>query len=308
MTPDLAARQSEADGTLNKFAVKADGSAEGAYLYELQVAFPVNNSAEAETLGAFIPGAKDTYLRATERDDWKSSVTVVPDLDGVHVELADARSGRSIIKGVAEIKAATYRTSKRAAALVLKVLLGGQTEAIAAVLTKALRAPVHFIFEQSQQSLFGKEKGQAKPVPEMGNVVCALENGERVWGRVVEVNDGDEDDDAKSIVLDDFGVDHVVTSEDVQSFWQLAETDDLDKLLKSYKDRAKRRELTPTWSALTVAVGEAFGAGGAPGEGAHALTKEIVERAVAVLADGGAGVDVTRTGTGGGLAPNPGLA
>lgn len=283
MAPDLTARASEADGTLSKFSVKPDGATEDTYIYETQIVFPINNSADAQALETLIPGARDTYIRATERDDWKcQGQVVVPAISGAHVELADAKTGRVAVKGGADIQSATYRASKKAVALTVKVRFGGMTAGMGAAFIGLLRAPIHFVFEAAQRALPFAGTAKAVVVPERGDIVCADDQGETVWGRVVEVDDEAEGEPA-AIVLDDFGIEHTVSAFGVKSFWKLQAADDMPKLITSFKGRCTRRKVTPSWSHITVAVGEAFGgASGVPGDGAHTLTSAIIERAADV--------------------------
>lgn len=281
--PDLTARRDEAQGQLLKLGIKPDGADE-AFLYETRVAFPINNSTEAEELEKLIPGAKEIYVRATEQDDWKTNVTVVPTLQGVFIELANASGGKVAIKGAAEIKSVQLRASKRAVTLTLIVIHGGQTEGVAAGLIKTLGKAVTFAYESAQQDLF--EKGaKATPLPERGDIVHALEEGTPVWGRVVEVNEGDTKEDPTTVLLDDFGAEHMVASADIRSFWKLGKDEGTEKAVTSYKGKCKRRNVPASWRTITVAVGEAFGKGTIPTEGAHALTKEMVDRAVELAAE-----------------------
>lgn len=293
---NLVLPKSEADALFNKFSVKADGSTENTFIHTADFVFPIANTAEAAILAELIPGAKDMYLRASQEDtNWKTSVTVTPEIKQAHFELADAKSGRVVFKGAGEILTGTLRASKRETKLTVRVAFGGQTAETSMVFTRLLRSNVHIIYEGAQQPLFNEGKGTtARPVPNIGDIVCGTEDGVTVFGRAVEVND--EDGDAVTVIVNDFGVEHVFTLESVKSFWKPAEAD-FEKCTKSFAQRCKKRGLTPSWSALTTAVGEAF-AEGTPGEGAHTLTTKIVERAIELLVKGTPGASGEGEGEG----------
>lgn len=303
---NLAIAASEADALFSKFQVKPDGTTEATFIHTADFVFPIANSAEAEILGQLIPGAKDMYLRASQEDtNWKTSVTVTPEIQNAYFELADAKTGRVMFKGGGEIKTAQLRASKRETRLTIRVAFGGQVAETSMNFTKLLRSNVHVVYSASQQALPFK-KGEVRPVPETGDVVAASnEDGVSVYGRVVEV-----DDDAGTVIINDFGAEHVVELAKVKSFWKPAEAD-LEARTRSFKGRCTKRQLVASWSALTVAVGEAF-AGGAPGEGPHLITPSIVERAVEVLVREKGGGSTSGTGSdaggedGAGAAPTGG--
>lgn len=293
---NLALAKSEADALFNQFRVKADGSTENTYIHTADFVFPIANTAEAAVLAELIPGAKDMYLRASQEDtNWKTSVTVTPEIRQAHFELADAKSGRVVFKGAGEILTGTLRASKRETKLTVRVAFGGQTAETSMAFTRLLRSNVHVIYEGAQQTMFQGKKGEARPVPAIGDIVCGIEDGTTVFGRAVEVND--EDAAAVTVIVNDFGTEHVFDIAGVKSFWKPAEVD-FEKCTKSFSQRCKKRGLIPSWSALTQAVGEAF-ADGTPSEGAHTLTTKIVERAIELLsakAPGGAAGDGTGEG------------
>lgn len=287
---DLSLVASEADCILSSFGVKTDGTVDDVYVVKGKFTFNVNNSAEAELLAKIIPGAKEAYVKANETDDWKVSNAVTPALDGITVELRDAKTGRIAIKGGAEISNVMFRASKASVVLIIQASMGGRSAGDIAEFAKLLRAPVTFSYSRSQQALFNSlpTAGKTAPLPEIGDIVCAADGSGRVYGRVVEVNEDDESQDpAKStVILDDFGVDHVINGANVLSFWTVQETDDYDKLLTSLRGRCKRQKTTPSWSALTIAVGEAYASSGGTDtsvKGAHALTTVVIERAAAIL-------------------------
>lgn len=284
MTPDLSQHLGETDGSLNKFSVKCDG--EDAYTYTVDVVFPILNSKEAEALEPFFPGAKQTYVSCTEQDDWKEQRTVTPVFPSdLNIELAAKKSGRSLIKAVASIPRLLLRASKKVVTLTVRLVFTGQAEGIATGLTHGMKSPITFCWEQAQQSLFVKKTVATAITPKVGQIVCFAEaDRPSHFGQVVEIH---EDNTA---LVSDFGEEDQVRFQDLRSAWTVnTEDPEYDTCLKSYKERCKRRNLTASWSALTQAVGEAFGQEGTPGEGAHTLTKPILSRAIAIL-------EATKTG------------
>lgn len=289
-SPDLNNHSGEVDASLSKFTIKTDGD-EDAFLFICSVVFMILNSQEAEELEALIPGAKEIYVRATESDDWKGQIKVTPSFPGMSIELAHAGSGLSLIKGCAEVEYLLYRASKKAVTLTANIRVGGQSAAVAGNLCKGLRGAISFIWQASQQPLFSTKGGKAKQsiIPKVGQIIAGRDqSGLSIFGQVVEVNDTDGD-----ALVSDFGEDHQVRFVDVQSAWQVnTGAEDFTSLIKSFKDRCKKRDLMPSWEALTQATGEAFGQGSTPGDGQHNLTKPIISRAVEILA---AAVEAAKT-------------
>lgn len=277
---DLTEKEARGSGQLNKFAVRADGRDEAAFVYDMQVVFVVSNSAEAAIVERLIPGAKETYQRATERDDWKAQQTVVPDIEGARVVLVHAADGGVGIQGGAEIKGVLLRASKRAVTLTVKVKCAGQTEQVATALTKLLRAPVELRVDGAQQQLPFR-KG---PAIAMGSVVVAKdEDGGPVWGRVHDI-----DHEAGLALLDVFGDHEVpVQMDGVTTAWALVPGDATEKALREYKAACKKGKVAPSYRAVTVAVGEAY-ASEPPADGQHRLTAEVVARAVVLTKEGAA--------------------
>lgn len=280
---DLTEKTARGSGQLNKFSVKANGRDEAAFVYDMQVVFVVSNSAEAEVVERLIPGAKGAYQRATERDDWKMQQTVVPDIQGARMVLADAADNVVAIQGGVEIKGVLLRASKRAVTLTVKAQCAGQTEQVATALTKLLRNPVELVVESTQQQLAFR-KG---PMVAMGAVVVAKDDdGAVVFGRVHDI-----DHEAGLVLLDLFGAtEFAVRIDSITTAWALVPGDATEKALRDFKAACKKAKVAPNFRAITVAVGEAY-ASEPPADGQHRLTAEVVARAVALIKEGAATTD-----------------
>ena len=286
MGPQFELPSGEVDGSLNKFSVKCDGDA---YTYKVDLVFPILNSKEASLLDRCFPGARETYIACTEKeDDWKEQRQVTPVFEGeLQVELVSKTSARSLVKAGATVTRLTLRASKKVVTLTAQLLIPGQSEGVASNLTHGMKAPVTLLWDQAQQTLFTKKA--VLPIPKVGQIVCFQESfteegdGKATatvgFGQVIEVLEEEQE-----LLVSDFGRDVQVKVSEVTSCWTVNTQDDhFDPCLASYKERVKRRKLTPSWSALTQATGEAFGQQEAPGEGAHTLTKAIITRAIEIL-------------------------
>ncbi len=270
---DLTSQPARGQGQLNKFSVKADGRDEEAFVYDVDVVFTVASSAEAEVVGRVVPGAKEAYQRATERDDWKCQQTVVPDIEGARVVIGQ-EGEEAALQGGAEIRAVTMRASKRAVTITVKCRCAGQTGDPASRLTGLLRSPVDLLVEGAQQVL--PFAGKGAPLVQLGAVVVGRdEHGTTVWGRV-----HDMDHEAGVALLDVFGEGEVPAKLDaITSAWALVPGDPTEKALRAYKAASKKAKLAPSYRAITVAMGEAYAAE-PPADGKHHLTPEVVARAV----------------------------
>lgn len=277
---DLSEKTARGCGQLNKFSVRADGRDESAFIYDAQVVFVVSNSAEAEAVERLIPGAKETYQRATERDDWKAQQTVVPDIDGARVELRRSSDDEVAVQGGAVIKGVFLRASKRAVTLTVKVQMAGQTDRVATALTSLIGKPVDLLVEAAQQGL--PFAGGKVPTVQLGSVVVARDtDGATVWGRV-----HDMDHDRGTLQLDVFGDGELtVSTTDVTTSWALVPGDATEKALRAYKTACKKAKVAPSYRAITVAVGEAY-ASEPPADGRHRLTDDVVLRAAVLTKDG----------------------
>jgi hypothetical protein len=272
--PNLHLPTGEVDGVLNKYTVKLDGDA---FEFTVDLVFKILNSKEAEELDKFFPGARQTYIACTENtDDWKEKRDVTPSFESeLSVELAAKESGRSLVKGTAQVPLLSLRASKKVVTLTVRLKLTGQPENVAANLTHGMKTPVSFIWDAAQQSLF-KPKTDSL-IPEKGQIICYQGDAGPAFGQAIEISDED------GVLVSDFGTDNQVAISDIVSIWTVnLESPEYDKMIKSYQDRCKRRQIPPTWEFLTQAVGEAFGQDGQPGQGAHVLTKDIIARAVAL--------------------------
>lgn len=280
MVPKFSQHEGQVDGVLSKVTFKRDG--DEAFLYIVDVSFTILNSAEADDLDLLFPGAKQTYINCSEKnDDQKEKREVTPVFpSAISIEIASASSGRSLVRGTCKLSKLILSSSKKVTTLTAKCEWGGQSEGAAANLAHGLGGPVNFIWEFAQQSLFrsGGSGNAAKLTPKAGDIVHGTDDdGDPVYGRVVEVSEEDE-----TCLVDDFGFESQVSFGNIESKWTVnADDPDFDKCIKSYIERCDRRNLLASWKWLTIATGEAF-ADGAPGDGAHVLTKKIIAQAVAL--------------------------
>ena len=273
MIIDLLEPAPEGQGVLSKISIKLDGQGAGTYLYDIHIAFQLASSKEAEVLEKLIPGAKESYIRANEKDDWKQTQTVVPDIIGAKIVVSN-EAGAIALEGGAEIKGATFQCSKKASVLTLKMRSSGQEATAATPLIHLLGKAVNLKMEAAQQALpFNRATVQIV----LGSIAVAKDaNGETVWGRVSEI--GEE------VILSTFsGEDEVVTEGDIVSCYALPAGDHTENAIKDYEKRCKKRKFKPTYRALTIALSETY-AGVASNGGTHPLTGEIVERAVELSA------------------------
>lgn len=273
MIIDLLEPAPEGQGVLSKISVKLDGQGAGTRIYDLHIAFQIASSKEAEVLEKLIPGAKESYIRANESDDWKQTQTVVPSITGAKFVLS-SKDGEIAMEGGTEIKGATFQCSKKASVLTLKLRSAGQEAASATPLTHLLGEAVNLKMEAAQQALpFNRASIQIA----LGSIAVAKDaNGETVWGRVTEI--GEE------VILSTFsGEDEVVDQNDIVSCYALPAGDHTENAIKDYEKRCKKRKVKPTYRALTIALSEVY-AGVASNGGTHPLTGEIVERAVELTA------------------------
>lgn len=276
--PDLTQSKATGQGQLVKVAFRSDGREQTAFIYDIQVAFTIANSADAEVVERLIPGARDTYIRATESDDWKDQHNVVPAISGLRIKLTKADDGTTAIEGGAEVVGALLRSSKVACTLTLKLRCAGQTQRIASALAGVLNVPVELFAESSQQVLAFPNRNATVPV---GAVVVAKDsNGATLWGRV-----HDTDPQVGIALLDIFGDTEVdVTFESITTTWALVPGDATETALLTYKNQCKKNKVQPNFRAITVAMGEAY-ATEPPTDNLHRLTAAIVERAVELSTD-----------------------
>ena len=283
---DFREKSAEADAKLASFKCRADGKDEHAYVYECDVVFTIANPREAEVAAHVLPGAVEVFTRAQEQDtNWKGRVAVVPDLSGVKVDIAHAARGKVAISGTAEVKQVELRASKKAVTVRARFVFGGQTAAQAANLAEALREAVHVALEQQQQPLPLRFGGAAPSAGQL--VVASMEDGTVVVGRMIAAEDDGEDEGI--LKLEDFSNTYDVEPGEVVSTLTLGNPpDDLTSLLRSYRDRCKRRAIEPTWEALVLALGE----GAPPATGRVEITSECVERAVELIKEGKATMEL----------------
>jgi len=277
---DFTQKQSEADGQLSRFTLKADGKDESAFIYECDVVFVIDSVADARTLASIVPGAVEVFERAGREDDnWKFNTTVNPDLAGVRATLSHAKRGKVAVDGGVEVKSLRLRASKKAVAATAKLVFGGQTAAVAANLAPLLRAACSLSLEKLQGVIpFPSAKGA--PEPQKGDLVVAWGRDvqQHYVGRLVEATE-------ERIALDNFGDEYSIDPEEVTAVLKL--DGDVTALRKSFVSRCKRRDVQPMWDAVILAAAESD-SGLLSGGGTLVLTPEVIERAVARIESGDA--------------------
>ena len=271
---DLAENEHTADGVLHKFTTKADGQNEDAYVFETDVTFIIDSVESAETLAKMIPGAVEIFERANREDDnWKYTATAKPDIDGVKVQLASAKGRSASIDGNTAIKALIVRASKAAMTATVRFTFGGQPSKVAQKLTSLLGKATRVSTDFSQQVL-------KFPAPELvggmqlGDIAVARSNDAWVVGRVDEIGDS-------TVKVKDFENSYTVDPEEIISILHLE--GDVTALRRTYANRCKSDDLTPTWEAIVLAMGE-DSENVLQGGGRVRFTPEHVKRAVARLA------------------------
>lgn len=278
--PDFTQHTGECDGSLVKFAVKADGTVEDAYVYEAQVAFTIADMTDARIAEGVAPGASEVFTRSSGDDNWKHSSTVSPgtSLGPMRVTLSHADRGKVAIEGMAEVKALALRASKKAVVLSVKLAFGGQSAGIAANLAALLRSACCMSFERPQGVLPFRAKDATEA--NIGDVVVAWDGKvhEHFVGRLAEV-EGDR------LTLESFGNEFAASKAGIVAVLKL--DGDVPAMVRSYEMRCGRRDVTPTWEAIVMAAAET-GDGLLNGGGLLTLTPEILERAVARLESGDA--------------------
>lgn len=275
---DLAENEHTADGVLNKFTTKRDGQDEDAFVFEADVAFIIDSVDDAKILSKMIPGAVEIFERANREDDnWKYTATAKPDIDGVKVQLSSAKGRTASIEGTVMIKALIIRASKAATTATIRFTFGGQSAKVAQRLTSLLGKATRVTTDFSQQVLqFPKvvsESGMQR-----GDLVVANSDGVWVVGMVDEILES-------TIKVKDFSNAYTVDPEEIVSVLHL--DGDVTALRRTYANRCKSDEMTPTWEAIILAMGE-DSEDILKGGGKVRFTPEHVNRAVARLASGDA--------------------
>lgn len=271
---DFDKLETQADGTLSRYTVKADGRDDEGFVYETDIVFVIEGTQDARIVQSIVPGAEDVWTRASaEDDDWKFNTTVTPDLIGTRAVLTNAKLDHKGIEGACDVKSVRLRASKRATTLTVKLVFGGQTAAQASALAGLLRSAVSLSLSRDQQVLpFPTTSVQ----PKTGDLVVAFDGGTAFTGRLLQSDDS-------VLVLEDFDREYRVDPGSVSSVIRL--DGDVAALRRSYKTRCQRRNLTASWEAIVLALGQDNGAV-TRGSASVVLTAETIEKAVALLESG----------------------
>lgn len=283
---DWQQQSTEADGQLAKYTAKADGKSEDAYVYETDVVFIVASVDEARLLEEIVPGAVEVFDRANREDDnWKFNTAVVPDVKSQLIaELGNAKDskvkGKAAVSGAAALKSVRLRASKKAVAVTVKLVFGGQTSSVASALTALLAEHVTLSLNRSQQLIpFPTQGGNSEA--ERGDIVVAYNAAldETYVGRLIE-------SDGSRMSLEDFDNTYAVSSDEVVSVLRLV--GDVTALRRNFKARCTRRKMQPSWSAVVVAITSEPGST----SGEIEWLPEHVEAAVKLIESGSDEVDV----------------
>jgi len=275
---DLAENEHTADGELIKFTTKADGQDADAFVFEADVMFIINSVDDAKVLSKMIPGAVEIFERANREDDnWKYTGTAKPDLNGVKVQLSSAKGRTASVEGDVMIKALIVRASKAAMTVTTRFTFGGQPSKVAQKLTSLLGKATRVTTDFSPQVLKFPQAvdggGMAR-----GDIVVAHSSDSWVVGMVDEIGES-------AIKVKDFSNSYTIDPEEIVSVLHLE--GDLTALRRTYANRCKSDDLTPTWEAIILAMGE-DSENILQGGGKVRFTPEHVNRAVARLASGDA--------------------
>ena len=275
---DLTENEHTADGVLHKFTTKADGQDEDAFVFEADVVFIIDSVDDAKILSRMIPGAVEIFERANREDDnWKFTANAKPDMDGVKVQLASAKGRSASIDGSTMIKALIIRASKAAVTATVRFTFGGQPSKVAQKLTTLLGKATRVTTDFSQQVLQFPKAVEGGGM-QRGDIVVAHSSDTWVVGMVEEIGDS-------TVKVKDFSNSYTVDPEEIVSVLHL--DGDVTALRRTYGNRCKSDDLTPTWEAIILAMGE-DSEDVLKGGGRVRFTPEHVNRAVARLASGDA--------------------
>lgn len=279
---DLFQPEDEAEGRLVKIAMARDGADE-AFVYEAQIAFALKRE-DCEVASRLLPGATEMFDRASAKEDnEKFSANAAPDIAGLRLILSHAQGGKVAIEGGAEVRTAKLVASKKGVTVTIKFGLGGQDAAAAARLVEVLGQAVCVSTSNDQQSMFrsaGASAVRSTTVPvKVGDLVTARTAEGTIVGRVAEA----PTTESSTVTIEDFEHEYRVNESEIVGAITLE--GDVAALRRSYKDRCKRKGVTPTWSAVLLAGVEVW-PGGKSASGNCPLTGEIMQRAFALLESG----------------------
>jgi len=275
---DLAETEHTADGVLQKFTTKADGQDEDAFVFETDVTFIIDSVDDAKILAKMIPGAVEIFERANREDDnWKYTATAKPDIDGVKVQISSAKGRSASVEGTVMIKALIVRASKAAMTATARFTFGGQPSKVAQKLTALLGKVTRVTTDFSQQVLQFPKVVEGGGMGR-GDIVVAHSNDAWIVGMVDEIGDS-------TVKVKDFSNAYTVDPEEIVSVLHLE--GDVTALRRTYSNRCKSDDLTPTWEAIILAMGE-DSENVLKGGGRVRFTPEHVNRAVARIASGDA--------------------
>lgn len=293
---DLSKPRSAARCQLSKIGPKRAGDGEG-LVVDLDLAFEIESEEDAREVSASVPGAlalwkRGEVARGSEAglDLSGDSSTAPPVSGGVHGSIAirvsdpDVRislltlGGEGVIDAVGEVSSCRFRSTPKAAALVVRVRALGLDGEEVGSLALLLGETVEATFERAQQALPFEER--VAPIAEIGSVVSGIQRGREyaglVLGRAFDEVDGD------LVEIDDFGERMLVRSTSISGSIRVrTEGRPLDEVVEEYRGLAFDAGLDPSWRHLIVALGHEYLAGGETPEG-WTLTTKIAENALAV--------------------------
>lgn len=290
-TPELAT------GILQRLSVKREGS-DGSrmLLWDLDLAHQVGDG-DLEALEALLPGASitveagkqaakvETRKDATPRQDVRLLVydpeaeATEPDPDS-----DDGPTRPTLLTGIATVQHVQLRVNGAVAVVVVRYRLRALAARMADLLDQ-LGETVQTGAEVVQLGLFTGGT-QLQVVPEPGRLVTATTVGGEVAGIVRSVLPADPEAGCPALlyVRDVVGDQIVVKLDEVTNVLRVEAGDGttVAKLLTSYRGKAKRRDLTPSWGALIRAMALAQG-GGVDNAlaGVVLLTSDTVDAALA---------------------------
>lgn len=262
---DFTQPNGSADVVLSKVGLEVD-PANDASVYKVSVLMLLGSVHEAEVVGKMVPGLADCFDRAISEDTWKATTAVRPG-DSIRVTLTAKEAGpgarqgmvaagEPIIQGRAELLEIKATQSKRAQAVLVRLVFRGQGSMVAAHLADNLSRSVGMEFTRSstQVSLFpagASPTEPALPAVVVGMVAAVtLPDGRQVTGRVMSASD--------TLTLIERGELFEVTPGAVVSSFSFATDPDTVAALDAYRIACDERSVDVSWAALVQVLSSAL--------------------------------------------------
>lgn len=272
------------DVVLQSARPELDAAAE-TYIYKVDLVMTLASRAEAELVGEMLPGLGDAFDKAGEGDNWKSTISVKPDLTvtvaltakdiGTGKRQGSVPPGGVIIQGQAALVEMKASQSKRARTVMIRLKMAGHGASASEGLTDNLGRLVTLSYQQVQTAIPFPSQTRG-PTVRVGMVVAVGVGDAQIVGRVSEI-EGDR------LSVSEEGREYTVASSDVISAFAFAQDSETQAALTDYAERCDRRERPVSWSVLVQAIKDAEKA--IAGSGEVKVTLDDVERAAELLSD-----------------------